>query len=517
MAKIEKAPKLGHAPAQNDGTKGKARGAGDVGGRQDRKPVVPQAPNQSPNQDSTLVPPVEVEARKALRSAGSDGKITGADRKQLLAAGLEQPQIKMLQAALKKDSDAKTFLSRAEVTAIFRNEPLPDPDVIGPRRLKRAVSDGQLTGDDRKHLLERGVAKEQIAKLRQVLRENGGKPITTAQAMEIWGRTLGGVDNGTGGGGNVGGLTGPTPMSDVNADGYQLAKVATQGGNGGQTDATGKLYVPVGKTLQVYGPDNKPLAVAKLPFAPVDVAPGPNGDYIYAVDGRVPKKLVRGADGNYTVDPNFKLEAFPYGGKDYDPQAYRIATDHSGNLFVADGMWSENMLHTVIKYDAAGKYQTRFGEYASGNKEDAASWKQGEFYWGLGGIAVSPDGNTVYTTEVGNSRVQKWDANDQGVYASTAMWGNTQATDPNRTGSDKPGQFAAPYDIGLDGDGNVYVMNTTVAQIQKFTADGQFITSMFMGDDPDVRDERLRGHSIAVSERGDAISVETGRMMMRGA
>jgi hypothetical protein len=121
----------------------------------------------------------------------------------------------------------------------------------------------------------------------------------------------------------------------------------------------------------------------------------------------------------------------------------------------------------------------------------------------------------VYTTEVGNSRVQKWDAQADGSYRSTLMWGNTQADDPDRVGLEQPGRFAAPYDIGLDGQGNVYVMNTTVAQIQKFTADGQYLTSMYMGDDPDVRPQGLVGHSLAVTARGDAVSVETGRMMQR--
>jgi hypothetical protein len=193
----------------------------------------------------------------------------------------------------------------------------------------------------------------------------------------------------------------------------------------------------------------------------------------------------------------------------HDAEGMRIATDAHGNLFVADGVWTGNSLNTVIKFDKDGKYVTRFGEYVEGNPGDASSWEQGKFYWSLGGIAVSRDGNTVYTTEVGNNRVQKWDVNESGQYVSTKMWGATQETDPERKGSSEPGRFAAPYDIGIDQWGDVYVMNTTVSQIQKFTGDGEHILSMTVGT------EGQRAHAIAVDAEGNAISTETGMMMRR--
>lgn len=95
------------------------------------------------------------------------------------------------------------------------------------------------------------------------------------------------------------------------------------------------------------------------------------------------------------------------------------------------------------------------------------------------------------------------------------MWGATRGTDPARVGSDQPGRFGAPYDVGIDADGNVYVMNTTAAQIQKFDADGTFITSMFVGDRGADRPGTKPGHGMVVTARGDAISVETGHMMQR--
>ena len=36
----------------------------------------------------------------------------------------------------------------------------------------------------------------------------------------------------------------------------------------------------------------------------------------------------------------------------------------------------------------------------------------------------------------------------------------------------EPGDLSAPYDVGLDAAGNLYVLNTTCLEVKKFTADG---------------------------------------------
>jgi sugar lactone lactonase YvrE len=474
--------------------------------------------------------------RRAIDAAADGGKVTNAEAKDLVRAGLSQHQITLLRTALTRASDGKRKLTPAEVTAILRDGPLPDPTQAMVQRLVNASRDGKLTTKERSFLRSTGVSQTQLDRLRGEMRSAKGHAITREQAMYVitGQRTPAPVEPGDGnpqppvdgGGGNP---TDPAPTSNVgdpssvpatkplsatNADGYRLSTFPSGNhGAGGQTDASGKLYVAAGSELRIFGPDNKAIAVAKLPFAPNDVAPGPDGSYIYALEGTTPRRLNRQADGSYAVDTSFQLEPIQYGGKPSAPEAYRIATDAKGDLFVADGVWTSNVLHTVAKYDPNGKYVTRFGDYVDGNKDDASSWAQGGFM-GLSGIAVSPDGNSVFTTEVANGRVQRWDAQANGSYASTVMWGNTQADDPNRQGLVEPGKFAAPYDIWLDADGNVYVISTTATQVQKFTRDGQFITSMFLGsDDPTYQNPNVRGHGLAVSARGDAISTETGRMM----
>ncbi len=77
------------------------------------------------------------------------------------------------------------------------------------------------------------------------------------------------------------------------------------------------------------------------------------------------------------------------------------------------------------------------------------------------GVAVDGDGN-VYTTDSVNNRVQKFTPTGAFVTA----WGTTGGG---------AGQFNSPVGIAADGDGNVYVADEN-DRVQKFTAAGVFLT-----------------------------------------
>ena len=417
---------------------------------------------------------------RRIKAYANDGKITPSERRKLLAPAvkLTRNQVKQLKRALLVTSQGGRKLTNAEASAILSNKPLPKAPPAPPP-----------------------VAPPAAPPVAAPAPPAPAPAPATPAPLDLVG--------------------GPKPLTGTNAAGYRLSSFPTSGGGGGQTDSLGNLYVAVPGEIRVFDANNQNTKLIPLPFTPVDVAPSPDGSVLYAVqpmpDGTKPvRKLTRGADGNYSVDPNFALQPFNFGGAARIPEGYRIATDGSGNLYVADGVWTKNILHTVVKYDANGNFVTRFGQYVDGNPGDASSWEKGKFYWGLAGIAVSKDGKNVYTTEIGNNRVQRWDVQATGGYTVGATWGNTQADDPNRTGSAAPGKFAAPYDIGVDDAGDVYVANTTATQIQKFTRDGTFVTSMYVGSGgPDAPTANERAHGIAVTSGGDAISTETGRMMER--
>ncbi len=110
-------------------------------------------------------------------------------------------------------------------------------------------------------------------------------------------------------------------------------------------------------------------------------------------------------------------------------------------------------------------YLMQWGSYGSAD---------GQFYTPVG-IAVGPTG-TVYVVDSNLRRVQAFTSQGQFI----CKWGS-QGTGP--------GQFSVPSTIAVDPAGKVYVQDvdaTYGGKIQKFAADGTFITSWTVGRVPRV-------------------------------
>ena len=80
----------------------------------------------------------------------------------------------------------------------------------------------------------------------------------------------------------------------------------------------------------------------------------------------------------------------------------------------------------------------------------------------LDGVAVDQAGN-VYVADGGNNRIQKFTADG----AFLTQWGTAGAG---------AGQFNGPQDVAVGPDGSVYVADTANNRIQRFTTDGQFVS-----------------------------------------
>ena len=283
------------------------------------------------------------------------------------------------------------------------------------------------------------------------------------------------------------------------------------GYNSGSYDDAGNLYIPCGNpsTIRVYDPAGQLQRQISLGFFVSDVAPSPDGQFLYTASGdATPRRLNRQADGSYALDANWRLASYPMYGQQTTPRGHFIATDGAGNIYLADGAWSSSNAHTVIKYAAGGAFVTRFGEY------EANSWSDGKFYWMLTGLAVSPDGSKVYTTEAGNNRVQRFDRQLDGSYTFAWRFGGTPENNPDRGGYCRfdgwEGKFAAPYDVALDGAGYLYVMNTTCHQVLKFTAAGAYITGAQLGTDATSD----RPHGFAVAKNGNVYIGQSAKKMV---
>jgi uncharacterized protein (TIGR03663 family) len=88
-------------------------------------------------------------------------------------------------------------------------------------------------------------------------------------------------------------------------------------------------------------------------------------------------------------------------------------------------------------------------------------------------VAVAADG-TVYVADSGNNRIQVFGADGRFI----RQWGSTCKLIDSGQGcqGDGRGQFAEPWGVAVAKDGSVYVADTWNHRVQKFDANGNFIT-----------------------------------------
>jgi DNA-binding beta-propeller fold protein YncE len=307
------------------------------------------------------------------------------------------------------------------------------------------------------------------------------------------------------------------PAASLAAETYHTVSFGCGGTRGsGQVDGAGNLYVPCNSEngytrphIQVWGPDGPRRQVIYTASYATDVAPSPDGAYLYVIErsSQSAKRYDRTATGSYTLDPTWKLADYQQWGLNYRPLGEFLATDAAGNIYFSSGTWS-NSPSSVIEYNPSGAFVTQFGAWEN-------SWNSGIFYWMNSGVAVTPDGNSVYVGEVGNNRVQRFDRQADGSFAYAWMIGNDPIVDEDARsgwcGDDvRGGRFAAPYDVGLDASGNIYVLNTSCVQVKKFAPDGLWLHT-----------EQLNGnggfvHGMAVDRAGRVYLPEIGVIMRPG-
>jgi DNA-binding beta-propeller fold protein YncE len=132
-------------------------------------------------------------------------------------------------------------------------------------------------------------------------------------------------------------------------------------------------------------------------------------------------------------------------------QPMGIDVDKQGNLYVFDGK-----IRQIYVYDHDGKYLRAIGE--SGQFSRPA------------GIAVTPDGSRVYAVDIGGSS-----SNEHKVLVFDGKTGE-HLFDFGKRGI-KEGEFNLPRDTVIAPDGSIYVVDGGNFRVQKFTADGKFIST----------------------------------------
>lgn len=118
------------------------------------------------------------------------------------------------------------------------------------------------------------------------------------------------------------------------------------------------------------------------------------------------------------------------------------------------------------------------------------------------GVAAAPDG-TVYVADSGNHRIQHISADGQFMQS----WGNF--ADASK-GAAPGGTFNEPWGIAVGPDGSVYVADTWNHRVQKFTADGKFISMWGYFGQAEQPQAFWGPRGIAVDRQGRVYVTDTG-------
>ncbi len=149
-----------------------------------------------------------------------------------------------------------------------------------------------------------------------------------------------------------------------------------------------------------------------------------------------------------------------------------VAVDSEDRLFVSDAQ-----LHSITCYDRSGEAIARFGTDSLGRP---------------GGIAIDPRRSRLYVADAKESRIAVFDT-------KTFQFKNYFGA-PGKPGKAEKGTFAAPTNVAVDRQGNIYVADTLNYRVQILNPAGEFLRSF--GAQGDRPGEFIRPKGIAVDSEG---------------
>lgn len=187
-----------------------------------------------------------------------------------------------------------------------------------------------------------------------------------------------------------------------------------------------------------------------------------------------------------------------------------VAVDRHGNVYIA-----ENVNHIVRKISPDGIITTIAGTGEEGFSGDGGLAVSAQLRLPRG-VAVDKNGN-VYIADAGNHKIRK--VSTAGIITTVAGTGK----DTEYNGLITPDDLYAPYDVEVDNNGNVYILDSYYSRVRLLTPDGVVRTIVatsyehgFSGDGGLAIDAKLNvPYGIAVDQAGNIYIADTHNSRIR--
>ena len=281
----------------------------------------------------------------------------------------------------------------------------------------------------------------------------------------------------------------------------------------GNADSAGRVYHGCGYKIQIR--DAKGAIIAqydpgetyngtRVPIGRRDVAPSPDGTYIYySVGDRLDTgftqaqlnagwgsihRLKKTSTG-YTRDTTFSV-----GPVNPETGALQKSSDGWGTRYLAvgaDGTVFTTSNAFLLAYSPTGSLVGVYGGYGA---TGAASG-----FDVMEGVAANRAGTYIYATEQSHQYIARFAKNSAGKWVPDKVVGTR-----DRVASCVAGEnlFASPYDIGTDGAGNVYIADTTCGRILQYDANLAYRLTVLSITNCNLC---FKPHGLAISNTGSVI------------
>lgn len=189
-----------------------------------------------------------------------------------------------------------------------------------------------------------------------------------------------------------------------------------------------------------------------------------------------------------------------------------VALDGSGNIYVA-----ANGAHRINKFDASGTFVGCLAGGVPGFQNpcssSASGSADGQFLFDAG-VDVDSAGN-IYVASQNNNRLQKFDSSGIFLGCIGGLVSGFQNPCVDFSAGSADGQFANPFGVEVDDNGNIYVGDRSNQRVQVFDASGFFVRKFGsagagvgqFSDGPFMVDVDSSGIVYAVDRTGSKINV----------